>query len=291
MSRTQRDGLLFILLAAIGYACFPILTKLIYTDPAIEPLDILTWRFFFATPLVWLTLRLLRAPQPTVPLPRVKLVGLGLMFAVVAGLAFFALDLIPASLYTVLLYTYPAIVAVLSLVIGDRLPLRGWLALALTLVGVVLTVPDLNAGGEITPEGIALAVGNAAIYALYLVLSGRALRGHSAAAYAAAWGITGSLLAALIVLPFRNLTVPTVPSAWLGLIALALISTIMPSFAMLAGIGRLGASRAAILSTTEPVMTVVLAVVLLREQMTPVQFVGGLLVLASVVLLQIRGKG
>lgn len=289
MSRTQRDGLLFILLAAVGYAFFPIFTKLIYTDPAIAPLDILTWRFIFATPLVWLTLRLLRAPQPTVPLPRATLIALGVLFAVVAALAFFALNLIPASLYTVLLYTYPAIVAVMSLVTGDRLPVRGWLALALTLIGVVLTVPDLNAGGEITPEGIALAVGNAAFYALYLVLSGRVLRGHSAAAYAAAWGITGSLLAALVILPFRTLTVPSVPSAWFGLIALALISTIMPSFAMLAGIGRLGASRAAILSTTEPVMTVVLAVVLLREQMTPIQFVGGLLVLASVVLLQVRG--
>ena len=42
MSRTQRDGLLFILLAAVGYAFFPIFTKLIYTDPALQPLDVLT---------------------------------------------------------------------------------------------------------------------------------------------------------------------------------------------------------------------------------------------------------
>ena len=67
MSRTQRDGLLFILLAAVGYACFPILTKLIYTDPAIEPLDILTWRFIFATPLVWLTRRR-RMPPSSSPI-------------------------------------------------------------------------------------------------------------------------------------------------------------------------------------------------------------------------------
>ncbi|MBK8136649.1 MAG: DMT family transporter [Chloroflexi bacterium] len=292
MPREQRDGLLFILLAAVGYACFPIFTKFIYADPALTPLDVVTWRFIFAAPLVWLTLRLLRAPQPPSPLPRLKLVGLGVLFAMLATCAFFSLSLLPASLYTVLLYTYPAMVAIISLLIGDRLPLRGWIALALTLVGVVLTVPNLGEGGTVTVEGLLITlIGNCLLYAIYLVLSGRVMRANTAAGYAIAWGITGSLLTVLLLIPLRGLTVPTIPSAWFGLIALALFSTIMPGFAMLAGIGRLGASRAAILSTTEPVMTIVLALLLLPgETMTALQIFGAALVLISVVLLQLPSR-
>lgn len=292
MPREQRDGLLFILLAAAGYACFPILTKLIYTDPTLTPLDVLTWRFLFATPLVWLTLRvILRVPPPTRPVPRGRMMGLGVLFAVLAGAAFFSLSLLPASIYTVLLYTYPAMVAIISLALGDRLPVRGWLALGLTLIGVVLTVPNLGADGTVTVEGLLITfIGNCALYAIYLVLSGRVLRGVTAVAYASAWGITGSLAAVLVLLVVRGVNIPTVPTAWLGLVALALVSTIIPSFAMLAGISRLGASRAAILSTTEPVMTVVLALLLLPgETMTPVQIIGGALIIISVVILQMRG--
>jgi len=82
---------------------------------------------------------------------------------------------------------------------------------------------------------------------------------------------------------------PTLPSAWAGLAALGLISTVVPSFAMLAGIARLGAARASILSTSEPILTVILALLLLpNEHMTWVQLLGGGLIVISVIVLELR---
>ncbi|NOG52343.1 MAG: EamA family transporter [Chloroflexi bacterium] len=189
-------------------------------------------------------LRVLRVPAPAEPTPRGAMLLLGVLFAAVTACAFFALDRIPASLYTVLLYSYPAMVALISSLMGEPLSVRGWIALGLTLVGVTLTVPLETIGSDaFDGVGILLAVFNAAIYAGYLVISGRALRGRRGVSHVTAWVITGALLPLIVLAPFRGLNLPSVPEAWVGLIAIALFSTVMPLFAMLGGTARLGAAR------------------------------------------------
>ena len=61
-------------------------------------------------------------------------------------------------------------------------------------------------------------------------------------------------------------------------------------FAFFAGLRRTGPSTAAILSTFEPVVTAGLAALALGEFLTPVQLAGGLLVLSSVAVLQLRPR-
>ncbi len=294
MTRAQREGLAFVLLAAAAYALLPILAKVVYVDPALEPLDVLTWRFVFALPGVWAARLMLRPAPPPAGFSRGRMLMMGVLFMLVAACAFFALQQVPASLYTALLYTYPAMVAGLSAVLGERLPLRGWLALGLTLIGVLLTVPAEADGGLASLRdpvgGVLFCLFNAFLYAIYLVVNGRLLRGRgSAPVHMAVWNITGSFLSLMVLAPLHGLSAPTLPSAWLGLLALGLICTVIPTFAMLAGIIRLGAARASILSTSEPIMTVLLALALLPgEQMTWVQAVGGGLILISVVILELR---
>src|SRR5688500_3329166 len=162
MDRTQRDGLLLLLVAAAGYAFFPILTKTIFESKRFEPLDVLFLRFFLATPVTWLVVgwqkRASLSPLPLVAvhgeevrgrgkkLPRLQLLGMGVLFAFTAGSAFYALDRIPASTFTVVIYSYPAMVALISLFLGERLSARGWIALGLTIMGIILTVPDFGSG-------------------------------------------------------------------------------------------------------------------------------------------------
>ena len=80
------------------------------------------------------------------------------------------------------------------------------------------------------------------------------------------------------------------PETWLRLLGLAIFSTVIPIFAFYAGMQKLGAARAAILSTIEPVFTLVLAFFLLNERIEAIQLIGGALILASVILLQL-GRG
>jgi drug/metabolite transporter (DMT)-like permease len=115
--------------------------------------------------------------------------------------------------------------------------------------------------GEVDPFALAL-----------LVLTG------ATASFAVAGVATGSL----------DFALPA--EAWLWLVLLALVSTVVAVSAFFAGLRRVGPSEAAILSTFEPVVTVVLAFFVLGERLTPLQLAGGALVLVAVVLLQLPAR-
>lgn len=307
LSNPAVRGFLLVLLASAGYAFFPIFTRMLYADGRFGALDVLVWRFLLAAPVIWAALNLI--PQradakngvPTqesgkARLPVRGLLLLGGLFAVLAATALMALERLPASAYIVIIYTYPALVALLSLVIlRERLPGIGWLALGLTLIGVVLTVPTLFSDLQqvdadrqsVLVAGVIFTLVNALLYALYIVLSGRLLRGQSELAKASAWGITGSAVVAVVVLLVRGPVMPGTLTEWGALVGIVIVSTVIPIFAFYAGIRLLGAARASIVATVEPVMTLTLAALILNERMEPIQLVGAALIIASVVLLQV----
>ncbi len=306
MDRTQREGFLLLLVCAAGYALLPILAKWL-NQTGLTPVDVVIWRYAFAAPLIWLLITITRAPQPNIRLPRGALLLTGLLMTLAALSAFVGLTLLPAGIYVVLFYTYPAMVVIIGVLLGERLSGLGWLALLITIVGVALTAPEFFAGFVPLPLfdrlltvpaqlqaptgstlGVALAFANALIVAIYFLVISRLLRGQGATARGSAYTITGALLFLLLLIPLRGLALPNSVEAWLLLLALASLSTVLPIFTMNAGIQRLGASRAAILSTMEPLLTLTLAALLLGEVLQPVQLVGCLLIIASVVLLQLR---
>jgi drug/metabolite transporter (DMT)-like permease len=80
------------------------------------------------------------------------------------------------------------------------------------------------------------------------------------------------------------------PAGWGWLVAIALVSTVLAILTFFAGLARVGPSAAAILSTLEPVVTVVLAGLAFDEALTTVQILGGAIVLASVFVLNAPGR-
>ncbi len=296
MNRTQRNGLLLILISAAGYSFFAIFTKFIYDNSTFNPLDIVVWRFVLAVPITWLAMAWMRRGQSSINtgyMPRGRLLSMGFLFGLVATIAFFGLERVPASLYTVLIYTYPALVAIGAILFGERLSGRGWLALGLTLIGVVLTVPNLLQGfSGIDPIGVFLVLANAATYAVYILLSNRTVKGVTDLSTASAWSISGSLIFAVLVVVIRTLqggstSIPPNLSVWAGFLGLVIVSTVIPIFAFYAGMYRLGAPRAAIISMIEPVLTLVWAVIIRHENLQWIQLIGAAFILVSVVMLQV----
>jgi drug/metabolite transporter (DMT)-like permease len=78
---------------------------------------------------------------------------------------------------------------------------------------------------------------------------------------------------------------PTTYTGWLAIAGIVLIATVIPVVMFLTGLERIGPTNAAMLSTLEPVVTVLLAAWLFQEQLTPVALLGGLLILIAVILL------
>lgn len=292
MQKNPRLGLLMVTLAATGYAFLPVIARSIYAVSSFEPTDIALWRFFFAVPIIWVIISLRdknAEKRPYLP-ARWRLFALGLLYAGAALSAFFGLERVPASVYVVLFYTYPMMTAILAVVMGERLNRRAWFALILTLIGIILTVPDITDVQSIDWVGIGLALLNALLVAVYFIISSRVLRGVQAIARSSAWVMLGTLLCLCLMLPLVGLQIPQNSATWLNIIGLATVATAMPIFFINTGIQLIGASQAAIISTTEPVITMILSIFLLGEVVLSVQWVGALLIIAAVILLQLKPK-
>jgi drug/metabolite transporter (DMT)-like permease len=78
---------------------------------------------------------------------------------------------------------------------------------------------------------------------------------------------------------------PSSSSGWLAIAAITLIATIIPVVTFLAGLKLIGPTDASMLSTLEPVVTVLLAAWLFGERLSPVILIGGGLILGAVILL------
>lgn len=292
MTRNQR-GFIFIALAVAGYSCLPVFTGILL-DSGLAALDIALWRYVLATPLLWLLAWTMEArgagDTSASRLPRIRLALMGAMLAVAALAAFVGLDLIPAGTYVVIFYTYPAMVALIMLILGERLSGWGWFAVLLTLAGVGLTAPDFSAGlsGD-NFTGVLLAIFNAAVVAIYFILSGKLLRGKTALITASALTCTGALVSLLAVALFSGVQFPPSPAAWLAMLGLAVISTSLPVFSINKGIQLLGASRAAVVGSFEPLLTALLAMIFLNQAMQTIQWLGGIVIVISVILLQTLG--
>ncbi|MCA0458330.1 MAG: DMT family transporter [Chloroflexi bacterium] len=312
ISRTERDGILLILASVTAYAMLPVFIKALQLA-GLSPLDIATWRFGLAAPLAWLIVRGFRLPVGDKSLPRLKLVGMGTLLAAAAVITFYGFERLPVGTFVVLFYTYPAIIAVLCAFMGERLPLAGWVALVLTTIGIVLTVPDFGQGvGNDSIIGVLMAMVCAVLVAVYFLLNSRVLKEHTAFGHASAWTTTGALLVLLLLIPFRAvqqpghllsnmgniaMSLPVLAAArpdgaelLLRMLAIAGFSTVLAGFLLMVGIQKVGAPRASIIGTVEPILTLIFARLFLGEQMQTVQLVGGAFIIASVIVLQLGSR-
>lgn len=230
------------------------------------------------------------ASQALRPSRRATLACLGLGaigYAAQAGLFFSALERIDASLTSLLLYTYPALVFCGAVVLGrERVTPSKALALALASAGAALVLLGGGTRGLET-AGVLLALGAGVTYAIYILVAESVVRRIDPILLAAlvATGAAATFLLAGAIGAGLRFTA----DGWLWIVAIATLSTVLPIVTFMLGMERVGAATASIVSTFEPVVTVALAVALYGEALAPLQGLGGALVLAAVVALQLRG--
>ncbi|PTE03147.1 DMT family transporter [Pandoraea apista] len=250
----------------------------------------LLFRFFMAAILLLVWCRLQRVRFPA----RRRALGIALMGGVGyvgQSLCFFgALQYAQASLVALLLYLYPVFVTILAAIfLHERLTPVKLGALLLCSLGTALTV----GGGHGQPLGMALAVAAALIYSGYIVVGARLTKGVDARATATlvclAATVSFGAMAAVRMSQGLPLQWPAGAGGWAALVAIAVCSTVIAILTFFAGLQRLGAGRASMLSTLEPVVTVLLAAMLLGETLSAAQLGGGVLILAGVVWLSARG--
>jgi drug/metabolite transporter (DMT)-like permease len=282
---SRRVGLAACLVSATGFGALPVLGKAAY-DAGLGPLALLWGRFGLAAVAFWLlVIFVVRPPRPPRQIIVTGLLMGGLGYAVEAGLFFVALERIDASLVELLLYAYPAIVTAAALAAGREAPAPRLLgALGMATLGVIGVFAGSLASG-VDPVGLALGLGAAAVYAVYILAGARVVPAIHPVLLAAlvATGATASFTAAGLI--NGGLPHPRTADGWTAVAVIAAVATVVPMAALFAGIERVGAPTASIVSTFEPVVTVVLAGLVLGETLTLVEATGAACVLAAVRLL------
>ncbi|MBY4729671.1 DMT family transporter [Cupriavidus pauculus] len=290
-ARDKFAGVLLIALSASAFGAMAIFARFAYAAGA-DVYGLLAVRFVLAAIAMGVVLRVRGIGLP--PLRRVlALAAMGGIGYVSQSYCFFsALNHAQASLVALLLYLYPLFVTILAAIfLKEKLTTAAVIALVLCSVGAGLTV----GGGQGSPLGIALGLAAAVIYSVYIVVGARVTAGVNAIATTTVICTAAAVVYVAIGILRSSAGVPpqfpSTAGGWLALLAIALVSTVLAILTFFAGLQRLGAAKASMLSTLEPVVTVLLAAALLGEQIGMAQAVGGGLILLGVLWLTRRASG
>lgn len=308
MPRAVAVGIALTIISAFSFGSGPLFAKPVYAE-GVGWHVLMAWRFLVGALLAWAwllshahlraALRRLRRRDLAVS------IGLGVLYTGNSATYFAGLETVSASLAALIVYVYPALVAVLSLQVGQ--PLRGrraWGALALALAGVALAVGNIDGATAPPLSGLLLIAASPVIYTVWIVLSARLSGEDRAGVGAEAETRVNPLAAGAVMLSATAVTYwitalalsqPVLPAeipagAWFGLIGVGIVSTFIAVLAFYGGAHRIGAARASIVSTVEPIWTIVLASLLFAESLGPLQLVGGAMILAGVVIAQTAGS-
>jgi drug/metabolite transporter (DMT)-like permease len=302
-------GIGLVLLSAVGFGSGGLFAKPVYAA-GVGFLTLLAWRFLIGATLAWVSVAVRPGTRHALrSMPRrSRLVALGLGVVYVGNSATYyaSLETVPLSLAALIVYLYPPVVAVLALRFGRRLHgLRAWTALGMALVGVILALGGIEADTAPPLIGLILAVASPLIYSCWIILAAR-LSGERAdrtgsdaeegAGASVATALMMSASAAVFWIAALATATPVLPGsfpteAWPGILGVAVVATFVAVQSFYGGARRVGAAQASLISTVEPLWTIALASWIYGERLEPVQWVGGALILAAVVLAQTAGRG
>lgn len=296
---------MFVLTGAVLWALLGIFGTFAQREE-VPPIEVAFWRAAFAAVFFVAHAAITRPRFPRggdlVATVVVALVAVGLFYvsyqvAVIAG---------GASLASVLLYTAPAFVAVLGLLLlRERLGRLEALGVVGSVCGIALV--SLGGGHGVQPTPLALGAGITAAlsYAVYYLFGRHMYRRYTPAAVFAVMMPVGAL-ALLGLIALLDLTAASSgsgvvagiaagvslggvlhnsPVAWALLVALGFVCTYLAYLAHGAGLRHLPATRASVISALEPVVAATLAALLFAERLSPLSLVGAGLVVGAALLL------
>lgn len=286
---SHRVGVLLCGLSAVAFGLLgPFGVPVFATGASIN--TVVGWRFVLAGAAVWLIVAVLRRPVGRGRALWQPLAMGAVLYATQSGLYFLGLQRLTVGLTSLLLYTMPVMVVLVSVATRrESASARMFVALGMAVGGVALTL--LGPGvGSVDPLGVVFALASAVLYtAYYFAMDTLPMRTDPVSATALI--CTGAAVAHLVVGTLRG-TFDWTPSpeVWGWVVAMASLSTVLPMMLLLTGIRGAGAASASVVSCLEPITAVALGASLFGDPFGVVQALGAAGVLGAVVLLARRPR-
>ena len=273
-------GIILIAISAASFGTLAIFGRYAYND-GMNIYTVLFLRFGVSASFMTVILLLRKEHFPHGKI-LVQLVGMGALGYVGQSFMYMtAINYASAGLVALLLYLYPFFVAILATIfLHEKITRIKVIALILALFGTALTVGPVS--GMLI--GALMAIAAALIYSIYIIVGTNVMKHvspvqSSTVIFASAGAVYGLLTLA------NGAHFPVSNSGWLAMLGIIIISTIIPVVTFLAGLERIGPTNAAMLSTLEPIVTVLLAAWLFGDKLLPIVMLGGGLILVAVILL------
>ena len=185
---------------------------------------------------------------------------LGALFTVGLGSQIMGLQYTPPSLSGFVTASYVVFTAIITAVLfRQRQPVRTWLAVGLTIAGIVILAGGASSGDAGFGFGTALTLFGALVFAFHIVLLGRWVRPNNVQQLTVVQALVGTV-ASLMVVPFIGFEMPQEPVLWGQLLYLGIFCGAFALFLQSWAQSHIAATPSAVIMCTEPVWAVALAV-------------------------------
>lgn len=289
--KTNRLGYLFVVLAATCWASGASASKFLFTS-GVTPFQLVQLRITTAVAflflwLLWRHRGLLRIDRRDVP----YFLLLGTFGMAAINITYlYAISKLNVAAALILEYPAPVIIAIYTAVFQrERLSVLTTGAILAAVAGCYLVVGAYNLDLlQLNIAGIVSGLGAACAFAWWSVHGEYGMHRYNP------WTV---LFYALLVAavewnilhpPLEAFLQPYSPATWGWVVFVAVVGAILPFGLYYEGINRIRATRASITSTIEPIVAGLLSFIFLGEAMAPLQMAGGALVIAAIVLLQLK---
>lgn len=279
-------GYAFIILSAIIFGLMPMMAKFIYAD-GVNALSLVFFRNVFSMPflaiLALMTKKTLKIPLKS--LPTVSIISImGCCFTPL--LLFLSYNFMPSGAATVFHFIYPAAVVIISvLFFKKKADLTNVISVILCIVGVSFFNTSKEA---LDIKGMILALSSGVTYAVYIVLISKFKHNEvSGFLFSFYIALVSSIAMAIVCLSTNSLKFPQTPSIWLLTVFFAVILNVGAVVLFQQGTFIIGGERASILSTLEPITSVIAGIIVFNE-FSFMYIIGTIIVLSASVILAIK---
>ncbi|MBR2032119.1 MAG: DMT family transporter [Alistipes sp.] len=272
------------IITGITYGLNPLFgMPLMNNGAAIE--SILFFRYAFAVVILGAFLWLSKQSFKITAKQAGVLLVLGLLYTASSIFLFEAYNYIASGLATTLIFLYPVLVAIIMVFLGVVPSWPVWLAIAATFGGVL--VMTQGSGGEaIDPIGVLLSLGSALVYALFIVIINRSKAiAEISNTLLTFYALTVGAIVFLGMMAFSDTSITAGiegSAAWLNLLGLALLPTIVSTATLAIATRNIGATKASVLGVFEPITAILVGTLMFGEPLTTNIVVGIVIAIIAV---------
>jgi drug/metabolite transporter (DMT)-like permease len=284
-TRDRLQGLGPGILAAASFGIADVLSRLVFlADTDVLTLSTIRGLAGLVFMIVWL-----RVTPPSVPhTPRARWIalGMGVLFAGLVFGIFKAIEIVEVPIAILTYFVYPLFTGIFAAVLGlERLSWRGATAALVAFLGLALTVGAHP--GKLAFAGLAFAIGAACCRTAILLITRAALRDSDPRLTTWYTLVSSTVIFVALSLLTWTWNAPQTTIGWLALIGVTITTTIA-TLALFISTNRIGPFRSALIMNLEPLLATILSALFLGEVITPIQALGGAIMLAALVAFQLR---